>query len=323
MDKILAAATETRERPARGRRRGQARRPRQPLARLQVQRVGAARRAAAHRDRAEGPREGLGLLREAVRPRRSRSCRSPTSRPRSRSCSTRSRPRCSPRRRRAARCGDASRSTTTTTFKAKLDADGGFLLAHWCGDTACETAIHEETKATVRVITFDRPAEDRRVRPLRQTLDAARPLREGVLTPALIERIQPGATAFSREASLPRAAAPRLARHGQDASRSPRSASDRLLVSSRVARTLHDVGRCSSSLPDSRRDAERCVPLATQGQPGTTAPRFAVGVEARESRSRSARGHLRRGAEGATRRVCSRLRSRHPRRPHRVDRQTA
>jgi prolyl-tRNA synthetase len=39
-------------------------------------------------------------------------------------------------------------------FKAKLEI-GGFMLAHWCGDTACETAIHEETKATVRVITFD------------------------------------------------------------------------------------------------------------------------------------------------------------------------
>jgi prolyl-tRNA synthetase len=44
-------------------------------------------------------------------------------------------------------------------FKDKLETTGGFLLAHWCGDTACETAIHEETKATVRVITFDGPKE--------------------------------------------------------------------------------------------------------------------------------------------------------------------
>jgi len=44
-------------------------------------------------------------------------------------------------------------------FKDTLETTGGFLLAHWCGDTACETAIHEETKATVRVITFDGPAE--------------------------------------------------------------------------------------------------------------------------------------------------------------------
>jgi len=40
-------------------------------------------------------------------------------------------------------------------FKKKVEDEGGFLLAHWCGDTACETAIHEDTKATVRVITFD------------------------------------------------------------------------------------------------------------------------------------------------------------------------
>jgi prolyl-tRNA synthetase len=44
-------------------------------------------------------------------------------------------------------------------FKEKLESSGGFLLAHWCGDTACETAIHDETKATVRVLTFDQPAE--------------------------------------------------------------------------------------------------------------------------------------------------------------------
>jgi prolyl-tRNA synthetase len=45
-------------------------------------------------------------------------------------------------------------------FKEKLEAPGGgFMLAHWCGESACETAIHEETKATVRVITFDGPKE--------------------------------------------------------------------------------------------------------------------------------------------------------------------
>jgi prolyl-tRNA synthetase len=49
---------------------------------------------------------------------------------------------------------------TYDVFKEKLEAPGGgFMLAHWCGDGACETAIHEDTKATVRVITFDQPAE--------------------------------------------------------------------------------------------------------------------------------------------------------------------
>jgi prolyl-tRNA synthetase len=44
------------------------------------------------------------------------------------------------------------------TFKEKLEAEGsGFMVAHWCGETTCETAIHEETKATIRVITFDGP----------------------------------------------------------------------------------------------------------------------------------------------------------------------
>ncbi len=44
-------------------------------------------------------------------------------------------------------------------FKGRLESTGGFLLAHWCGDGACEAAIHDETKATVRVVTFDQPAE--------------------------------------------------------------------------------------------------------------------------------------------------------------------
>ncbi len=44
-------------------------------------------------------------------------------------------------------------------FKAKNDSPGGFLLAHWCGSTECETAIQEETKATVRCLAFGQPRE--------------------------------------------------------------------------------------------------------------------------------------------------------------------
>jgi prolyl-tRNA synthetase len=44
-------------------------------------------------------------------------------------------------------------------FKARLDAPGGFMLAHWCGRTDCEQAIQEETKATVRCLAFDQPEE--------------------------------------------------------------------------------------------------------------------------------------------------------------------
>lgn len=44
-------------------------------------------------------------------------------------------------------------------FREQVERRGGFLLAHHCGETACETAIHDETKATIRCITFDAPDE--------------------------------------------------------------------------------------------------------------------------------------------------------------------
>jgi prolyl-tRNA synthetase len=44
-------------------------------------------------------------------------------------------------------------------FREVLDGPGGFLLSHWCGDRECETAIHEETKATIRCLAFDSPQE--------------------------------------------------------------------------------------------------------------------------------------------------------------------
>jgi len=44
-------------------------------------------------------------------------------------------------------------------FKEKIDEPGGFFLVHWCGDRACEDRLQEETKATIRCIPFDRPAE--------------------------------------------------------------------------------------------------------------------------------------------------------------------
>ena len=36
----------------------------------------------------------------------------------------------------------------------------GFVKAHWCGDAACEAAIKEETKATIRCIPFDQEKEE-------------------------------------------------------------------------------------------------------------------------------------------------------------------
>jgi prolyl-tRNA synthetase len=44
-------------------------------------------------------------------------------------------------------------------FKQKLADPGGFLLAHWCGNDACEERIQEETKATIRCLAFDQPEE--------------------------------------------------------------------------------------------------------------------------------------------------------------------
>jgi prolyl-tRNA synthetase len=48
---------------------------------------------------------------------------------------------------------------TYDEFKAVLDKEGGFLMAPWCGDAACEKQISAETGATIRVIPFDSPDE--------------------------------------------------------------------------------------------------------------------------------------------------------------------
>ena len=45
-------------------------------------------------------------------------------------------------------------------MKRVLDDKGGFVLAHWDGTAETETAIKEETKATIRCIPLDAPDED-------------------------------------------------------------------------------------------------------------------------------------------------------------------
>ncbi len=37
--------------------------------------------------------------------------------------------------------------------------NAGWSLAHWCGDAACEAAVRAETKATIRCVPRDQPAE--------------------------------------------------------------------------------------------------------------------------------------------------------------------
>ena len=51
------------------------------------------------------------------------------------------------------------RIDTYAEFRATLEEHGGFILAPWCGNGACERQISEETGATIRVIPTDAPAE--------------------------------------------------------------------------------------------------------------------------------------------------------------------
>lgn len=37
-------------------------------------------------------------------------------------------------------------------FRELMEGEGGFVYAGWCGDAACEAAIKEDTKATIRVL---------------------------------------------------------------------------------------------------------------------------------------------------------------------------
>jgi prolyl-tRNA synthetase len=43
-------------------------------------------------------------------------------------------------------------SITYARFREIMDGEGAFVYAGWCGDAACEAAIKEETKATIRVL---------------------------------------------------------------------------------------------------------------------------------------------------------------------------
>jgi prolyl-tRNA synthetase len=41
-------------------------------------------------------------------------------------------------------------------FKKQIEEPGGFFNTHWCGSPECEQRIKDDTKATIRVIPFDR-----------------------------------------------------------------------------------------------------------------------------------------------------------------------
>ncbi|MBI5303591.1 MAG: proline--tRNA ligase [Chloroflexi bacterium] len=59
------------------------------------------------------------------------------------------------------RAANTFRVDTWDEFKSRTAGEGGagFMLAHWCGQAACEKQIQEETKATIRCIPFDREKE--------------------------------------------------------------------------------------------------------------------------------------------------------------------
>ena len=57
------------------------------------------------------------------------------------------------------RTANTHMADTYDEFKATLDAQGGFLLAPWCGSDECEKQVNADTGATIRCIPFDSPDE--------------------------------------------------------------------------------------------------------------------------------------------------------------------
>lgn len=54
---------------------------------------------------------------------------------------------------RARREANSIRDTITyDRFREIMDGEGAFVYAGWCGDAACEAAVKEETRATIRVL---------------------------------------------------------------------------------------------------------------------------------------------------------------------------
>lgn len=45
------------------------------------------------------------------------------------------------------------------SFVTAANGDGGFIHAHWCGDPACEAAIKDETRNTIRCVPMDWEAD--------------------------------------------------------------------------------------------------------------------------------------------------------------------
>ena len=78
---------------------------------------------------------------------------------------------------------------TYDKFKELINGAGGFVYAGWCGDAACETAIKEETKATIRLPPRSPSSALPRRRELPQVRQGRRArgaVGESVLTPGFV-----------------------------------------------------------------------------------------------------------------------------------------
>ena len=142
-----------RGRAARCRHPRDARRPRRLHARLEVRRVGAARRAAPPRDRAARHPEQPGVL---VAPRHEGQGADADRRAAGRGAGAarhRSRRRCR-RRRWRFREEHTTRVDTYDEFKAAMDGRPGFVVAPWAHNAANEAQVKTDTQATLRNVPF-------------------------------------------------------------------------------------------------------------------------------------------------------------------------
>ena len=174
---VLPKAREVAGDAARRRHPRAPRRPRPVPARLQVRRLGDARRAGAPRDRAEGRREGPVRARAPRQPRRRRSCRSPA-RPRgSRELlDAMQKDLLEQARAFVGREHDARRRPTTSSSRSWPTSAASSSPAG-AATPAVEAKIKEETKATIRVIPMGEPVEAECVSPARRAGRSTSPKR--------------------------------------------------------------------------------------------------------------------------------------------------
>ena len=168
---------------ARGARRARhARRSRRLHARVEVLRVGTARRAAAPRNRPQGHREAAGHARP---PRHAREGAAPMDGLAGtvHGAAGRRSSRAMFERALAYRTEHTSRDGRHGTSSRRSWKGGpGFVVSPWCGDAACEAEIKAATQATIRNLPDGRGAGRRRVREVRPAVGGRRVVCEGVLT---------------------------------------------------------------------------------------------------------------------------------------------